>query len=154
MLRWRQITQGAECVAPFTVNFWANSERGRTLVSAEYTTQPGAAPVQQVVAGIHCPSGQPTPTAIDGELTFDPSTRTALWRIPDGSSSASLEFSLPEVDNESFFPIQFGFASSRPFSKIAIVDVVAPGDADTGVAAASVPFDEHVHVALDKVLVE
>ena len=78
--------------------------------------------------------------------------RLLSWRIPcinSDNKSGALEFSVPEIDGDSFFPIQVTFDSASTLSQIAITGVVqaeAPGQ--------QVQFNADTQMSVEKYTIE
>lgn len=154
LLRWRRNLKGEEAIPPFTLNFWPNTENGYSIVSAEYTVEQGkgAIPVRDVVVTIPCPSPvPPTVAKIDGNFRFDKQSKQLYWMIPEISEehgAGTFEFKIPEVDGESFFPINIDFSSTTLTSGLEIKGVRRIED------NSPVEFIQHVLLTTDKFVIE
>lgn len=128
ILKWRK-ESSSESDVPLSINFWPNVENGSSVVSVEYSAANcGEIVLQNVLIQIPCASREPPEVSnIEGEFKFDSKKQMLSWRIPQITSenqSGSLEFSIPEVDPDSFFPIEVSFDSGSTLSRIGIVGVV------------------------------
>ena len=128
ILKWRK-ESSSESDVPLTLNFWPNVENGSSVVSVEYSAANcGEIALQNVLVQIPCASREPPEvTNIEGEFKFDAKKQMLSWRIPQitpENQSGSLEFSIPEVDPDSFFPIEVSFDSGATLSRMGIVGVV------------------------------
>jgi len=137
ILKWRKQT-AEESEIPFSINFWPNSEDGKSVVSVEYEHVKEGLVLENVSIVMKCPSDEPPEvTNIDGDFQFDNRGKELTWQIPEISSDASsgtLEFSIPEVDDDDeFYPITIHFSSSTPYAspEVEVVGVTsASGDED------------------------
>jgi hypothetical protein len=82
-------------------------------------------------------------------------SRQLVWRIPSigsGNKSGALEFSVPELDPDVFFPLQISFESAQTLSGIQVEAVVQAGeDASAG---AEVAFHADTRMSVEKYTVE
>ncbi|MCP6313324.1 hypothetical protein NL444_28030, partial [Klebsiella pneumoniae] len=72
-----------------------------------------------------------------GEYKFDHQKKMLHWRIPvinSDNPEGALEFSVPEMDGDEFFPINVTFESNETLSGIAITGVVQAEANDQEVA--------------------
>lgn len=79
-------------------------------------------------------------------------SRVLNWRIPhigSDNKSGALEFSVPEVDSDSLFPIEVSFSSGSTLSQIGITGVVQAEDEE-----AQVKFDEETQMSVEKYTIE
>lgn len=79
-------------------------------------------------------------------------SRVLNWRIPhigSANKSGALEFSVPEVDSDSLFPIEVSFSSGSTLSQIGITGVVQAEDEE-----AQVKFDEETQMSVEKYTIE
>lgn len=126
ILKWRlQTAEDSE--VPISLNFWPNAEDGKTVVSAEFKMEKEGLTLKDVVITIPCPSSEaPEVTNNDGDYHFDHKTKMLTWTISEISSdngSGSLEFSIPEVEEEAMYPINIHFTSENTFAKIEVLSI-------------------------------
>jgi len=126
ILKWRlQTTEESE--VPFTLNFWPNAEDGLTVVSAEYTAEKEGLVMKNVTIAIPCPSQEPPEIKnIDGEFHFDHKNKLLVWSIDEISaenSNGSLEFSIPECDDDDMYPIRIDFTSEKTYANLEIESI-------------------------------
>lgn len=154
LLKWRRNVKGEDAVPPFTLNFWPNSENGFSTVSAEFTVElgKGAVPAKNVLMTIPCPSSQsPEVSKVDGAYRFDKASKCLYWSIPEISeqnSSGGFEFKIPEVDGESFFPINITFSSD---SLVSGLQATAVKRVEGG---ANVDYAQEISLTTDKFVIE
>jgi hypothetical protein len=102
--------------------------------------------LKNVFISIPCFSKEPPSVSqIDGSYTFDPREHTLTWHIDEvtSESSGSLEFTIKEVPQDKFFPVNVTFTSDTLFSGVVVEGVI---NADT-----SAPVD---YSAENSVIVE
>jgi len=60
-----------------------------------------------------------------GECVYDSSLRCITWHIPEinADETGSIEFSVPEVSPDSFFPVNVTFSSEALFAGIHVSSV-------------------------------
>lgn len=153
ILKWRKESTN-ESDIPLTLNFWPNVENGQTVVSVEYSADNAAVDLHNVLVRIPCGQSRDVPdvTACEGDYSFDQKAKVLNWRIPQIGSdnkSGALEFSVPEVDGDSFFPIEVSFDSSSTLSQIRITGVVQAENEE-----AQVKFDEETQMSVEKYTIE
>jgi hypothetical protein len=126
VLKWRTLSTSEDQV-PISINFWPNTEEGRIVVSVEVQHVKSGVRVHDVVITIPCPSNEaPEVTTCEGDYTHHPRAHALTWRIAelgDNESSATLEFSIPEVDAEALYPINVAFNSSDTYANLRVTDV-------------------------------
>ena len=124
ILKWRIAVNDAELV-PLSINFWPSSENGRCVVTVEFNMPTNFLKkeepfvLQNVIFTIPYPTREaPDVTQCDGNYNHIPKDGVLLWRVDEitPGSSGILEFSLPDVDNEKFFPVSVRFNSTSTFS--------------------------------------
>lgn len=151
LLRWRMESKD-ESNLPLSLNFWPSVEDGRTVVSAQFSTEKPNLTLRDVRVYIPCKSSEaPDVKQIDGEFTFDQKKGLLTWMISEISpdaSTGSLEFSVPELDGDSFYPIRVEFTSDVTYSGFT-VDKVA--HAETG---KDVKFNVQTVFGVDKYIIE
>ena len=130
VLKWRINVTDTDMI-PLSVNFWPSSESGRCVVSVEYTMPDEFLGrndfiLTNVIFQIPCQSReQPDVTQIDGDYSFNIKEGVFLWRIDEitPGSNGTLEFNIPDVDNELFYPVNIRFKSESTFCGININSV-------------------------------
>lgn len=126
ILKWRKVTTDDDQV-PFTINFWPNNEDGRTVVSAEVAHVKQGITFHNVQILIKCKSPEaPRMASIDGDFKFNGKEGTLIWAIQEvseSSPSAALEFSVPEMDADDFFPLSVSLVSHDTYSGIKVEEV-------------------------------
>eukprot|EP00475_Leptophrys_vorax_P022556 TRINITY_DN30705_c0_g1_i2.p1 TRINITY_DN30705_c0_g1~~TRINITY_DN30705_c0_g1_i2.p1 ORF type:complete len:348 (-),score=118.53 TRINITY_DN30705_c0_g1_i2:47-1090(-) len=126
VLKWR-IAAEDESLVPIQLTVWPSEENGKSVVSAEYNGGNQDIIARNVFISIPCFSkDQPSVSQIDGDFTFDPRDHMFTWHIDEISSgsSGSLEFSIKEVPQEKFFPVQVTFNSDTVFSGVIVDEVI------------------------------
>jgi hypothetical protein len=139
ILTWSKSSTSEEDV-PLTLNFWPNVEHGRTVVSVEYSADNAKVDLHDVRVLIPCPSREaPEVASAEGETKFDAKNKQLSWNIgsiTDDNKSGTLEFSVPEIDGDSFFPLQVQFEANSTLSQISI-EAVQQADGGEEVAFAA-----------------
>jgi hypothetical protein len=142
VIKWRKTNVDS----PFTLAMNPWSEAGKTAVTAEYQAKSG---LSNVIIRIPCPSHeQPEVTNVEGEWKFDPKKKEIVWRIPEiteENTTGAFEFSVPELEDEVFFPVQIDFSSSVPLSGISIDSVHQVDDESQRVS-----FQAETNVTVEK----
>jgi len=127
ILRWR-MTSTEEAEVPFTLNVWPNTEDGRSVVSVEFEHNREGLSFKDVAITIPCDSDEPPEIAqVEGEFHYDHKEKALIWQIPEISADAStgtLEFSVPEMDDDDFFPVRLQFHSTNTYAGLEVEDVV------------------------------
>lgn len=148
-----QMTTNEESEVPFTLNFWPNSEDGMSVVSVEYSQENKNLSLKNVMISIPCPSTEPPSVeSCQGEHFYDHKEKVFVWKIPEideDNDSGSLEFSVPEIDGDEFFPINIQFTSSDTYSGLEVSDIVLLEEDE-----ASCDFNSDVRLVSEKFLVE
>lgn len=138
VLRYRWSSKDEHDI-PFSINVWPNTEDGRSVVNVEVQLVKSGFSWRDIIVSIPCANQEPDVTQIDGDYSFD--RRFFSWRIPhlsDDKNSATVEFSVPEVDGDSFFPVNINGTSNELFSGLQIHDIVLiDGDKPIEFAASS-----------------
>mmetsp|Transcript_21812 Transcript_21812/g.30821 ORF Transcript_21812/g.30821 Transcript_21812/m.30821 type:complete len:533 (-) Transcript_21812:18-1616(-) len=126
ILKWRMQTTEEDQV-PFTVNFWPNVEDGQTVVSVEFALEKSDLAYSNVAISIPCDSGEPPQvTSVDGDFHYDQREKVLIWsveEISENCSSGTLEFSVPEMDPDDFYPLHVAFTSEQTYSGMQIEGV-------------------------------
>jgi len=134
VLKWRK-TSNITIPLKFTFNPW--SESGRTALTIEYELTEGFH-LSNIMVRIPCPCNeQPEVQNVEGEWKFDMKKKECVWKIAEISgdnATGSFEFSVPELPDESFFPVTVDFNSNDLISGIGIERVELLGDKEGGEA--------------------
>eukprot|EP00455_Lapot_gusevi_P025234 TRINITY_DN2648_c0_g1_i2.p1 TRINITY_DN2648_c0_g1~~TRINITY_DN2648_c0_g1_i2.p1 ORF type:complete len:391 (+),score=169.81 TRINITY_DN2648_c0_g1_i2:118-1173(+) len=156
ILKWRLANTDEELV-PLTVNFWPSSENGRSVVSVEYTMRDAFLDREEpfvlnnVIFSIPCPTREmPDVTQYEGEFQFDARNGRLMWKVEEitPGQSGSLEFSIPEIDSERFFPIDINFVSSSTYSALQI-HTARHAESEEEIA-----FDSDIRCGVEKFVIE
>lgn len=122
VLTWR-ISTDDESFVPITLTAWPSEENGMSVVTAEFAVNNEDLSMSNVVISFPCPSREaPEIREIIGESSFDAGSKTLNWyldSIPE-DGAALLEFAIPEVNANNFFPVQVNFSSDDLFSGIQV----------------------------------
>jgi len=150
LVRWRMQTDD-ESQVPFSLNFWPEVEDGQSVVNVEFSLVKQL-DLRNVVISIPCRSSQPPEVRqIDGHHHYDHHKKLFTWTIdqisPD-NDHGSLEFSVPEVDSESFYPISINFNSDQTYSGFQVTAVTG-AESDR-----SVKFASRSALAVEKYIIE
>jgi hypothetical protein len=148
ILKWR-MQCNEESEVPLTLNFWPNVEDGRTVVSVELRPEKELQ-LQNVVVSIPCRSSEhPVVKLCSGDHLYDPKQGVLSWRAGAVDADANtLEFSVPEMDGDGFFPISINFTSTSTFSGLVPQGV---SNVETG---AAVPFTHESSLKVEKFVIE
>jgi len=134
ILKWKQSSK-EESQLPFTLNFWPNVEDEQSVVSAEFNAEKAGFVCQNVTITIPCRSSEPPEIRqITGDFKFDPKQKLLIWNISEISPdkpSGNLEFVVPEIDADEFYPISINLKSSMLYSDIKIESIVKVGTEET-----------------------
>lgn len=125
IIKWRY-QKADEAEVPFTLNFWPNAEDGRTVVSVEFAREKEF-DYRNVQVEIPCPSTEPpSVSSCDGDFKYDSRANVLIWTIEsisEEASSGGLEFNVPEMDGDRFYPIVIRFDSPNTYAGISIDSV-------------------------------
>jgi hypothetical protein len=151
ILRWRlQTTEEGEI--PFTLNVWPNVEDGRSVVSVEFEHNNKNLTLNDVQISIPCDSSEPPEvTKNDGEFRFDHKEKVLVWSLDEISAEVSqgaLEFSVPEIDDDAFFPVKIFFASNQTYANLSVTGVT---HSETGEVH---EFNSHVRLVTEDFSIE
>jgi len=128
VLKWR-FTSDDDHQIPITLNFWSNVEDGRTVVTVDYSAEKPGLTFQSVHIIIPCKAKElPQVSNADGSHHYDNKEKSLVWTIDEISESknkGSLEFSVPEVDPDIFYPISILFTSPQTYADIQVEAVVS-----------------------------
>jgi len=133
LVRWRYQCDDDSQV-PFTLNLWPTTEDKRSMVTVTFTHVKQNHAFNDVVISIPCASSEPpsVTSAKDSEYHYDHKTKTMIWRVPeisDAQSTGTLEFNVPELDEDAFFPVNVQFTSKQTYAPVQVASVV---HAETG----------------------
>lgn len=139
VLRYRWSTK-EECEIPFSVNVWPSTVDGRSVVNVEIQLVKSGFSWRDIIVSIPCATQEPPEVGqIDGDFSYD--RKCLSWRIPhlsDDKNTATAEFSVPEIDGDSFFPVNINCTSNELYSGLQIHDIVLiDGDKTIDFAASS-----------------
>nr|CAC37636.1 coatomer delta subunit [Scherffelia dubia] len=104
ILEWRMATKD-ESRVPLTINCWPSVSGGESYVNIEYESQ-AEFDLCNVVIAIPVNTA-PSVTQVDGDYRYDSRKGMLLWNIDiidSANNSGAMEFKLPAVDSDSFFP--------------------------------------------------
>jgi hypothetical protein len=135
LFRWRSIGPCMPAsVMPFKLDLWPQPEDKRSVVTVTFTHVKQGHTFNDIVVTIPCASSEPpsVTAAKDSEYHYDHKQKSLIWRIAeisDAISTGTLEFNVPEVDEEAFYPLNIQFFSKQTF---AAPQVAAVTHTDTG----------------------
>ncbi len=137
ILKWTS-TGRAEDMAPIKINCWPEEEgRGLMNVSIEFSTELTFVKSLHNVQ-IRIPLGtsaSPNVLRIDGQFKHLTATSELLWEMDlvnaSSFSSASLEFSIAQRDEDAFFPIAVSFSSEDLFCQMDVLQVTGVASNET-----------------------
>jgi len=151
ILKWRLVS-ASEADMPITIGFWDSPENGRTTVNLTYKVEKVGTTLNDVHVLIPCKTREaPESTASDGSAHFDNKEKQLVWTIDtiaDSNKSGRLDFTVPEMDGDLFFPLSVLFTSPNLFSALQVLGVV---DAESG---EDVPFALNASLSVEKFTVE
>jgi len=129
VLKWSK--KASESDVPFTLVFWPNVEHGQTVVNVEYNMEKPLT-LKNIMITIPCPSSEPPEVRnCDGDFKYDQKSKVLTWSIaevtPD-NKTGSFEFGVPELDADSFYPININFSSLQTLSGLRVESVVNTDD--------------------------
>mmetsp|Transcript_32311 Transcript_32311/g.91609 ORF Transcript_32311/g.91609 Transcript_32311/m.91609 type:complete len:516 (-) Transcript_32311:29-1576(-) len=120
ILKWRMQSRD-ESAVPLLINCWPSSSGGESYVNIEYESQ-ASFDLHNVVIAIPVHSA-PSITQVDGDYRFDSRKGMLLWTvdlIDSANSSGSMEFKVPSVDPDSFFPVEVSFSAAKTMCEIEV----------------------------------
>lgn len=137
ILKWTS-TGRAEDLAPIKINCWPEEEgRGLMNVSIEFSTELTFVKSLHNVQ-IRIPLGtsaSPNVLRVDGQFKHLTATGELLWEMDlvnaSSFSSASLEFSIAQRDEDAFFPIAVSFSSEDLFCQMDVLQVTGVASNET-----------------------
>jgi len=134
ILKWRYQTSD-DSMSPVSVTCWPSNQGGMTHCNLEYNLTGVLPELEDFVVRIPIPGSAahaPEIIDVDGDTTFDSRTNELLWRIDsmDGSNdNGALEFSVPQVNHQEFFPVNVNFTSPTTLCSMEVLEVVDSGNA-------------------------
>lgn len=134
ILKWRYQTSD-DSMCPVSVTCWPSNQGGMTHCNLEYNLTGVLPELEDFVVRIPIPGSAahaPEIIDVDGDTTFDSRTNELLWRIDsmDGSNdNGALEFSVPQVNHQEFFPVKVDFTSPTTLCSMEVLEVVDSGNA-------------------------
>merc|ERR1712153_35875 len=134
ILKWRYQTSD-DSMSPVSVTCWPSNQGGMTHCNLEYNLTGVLPELEDFVVRIPIPGSAahaPEIIDVDGDTTFDSRTNELLWRIDtmDGSNdNGALEFSVPQVNHQEFFPVNVTFTSPTTLCSMEVLEVVDSGNA-------------------------
>eukprot|EP00238_Polyblepharides_amylifera_P000818 CAMPEP_0196570628 /NCGR_PEP_ID=MMETSP1081-20130531/764_1 /TAXON_ID=36882 /ORGANISM="Pyramimonas amylifera, Strain CCMP720" /LENGTH=520 /DNA_ID=CAMNT_0041887173 /DNA_START=99 /DNA_END=1661 /DNA_ORIENTATION=- len=131
VLKWRMQTSD-ESMVPLSINCWPSTSGNESYISIEYEAIPDF-DLHNVVISVPLPSlsSPPTVNQVDGDFQYDPRRSVMDWcidLIDNSNRSGSLEFVVPAVDSDAFFPVEVTFSSKQTFCDVKIVGVSSVED--------------------------
>jgi hypothetical protein len=151
VLKWRTQTTDEDAV-PFNINFWPSEEDGRSVVSVEYTLVKTDLVYKDVTLTIPCPSSEPPEiSTCDGDFHYDQRERCLIWTIPEISEeneSGSLEFNVPEIDSDDFFPLHVDFNCEKTYAGLEVEGVVQVG------SDAAIDYETNIGLRAEKFTID
>jgi len=151
VLKWRTQTTDEDAV-PFNINFWPNEEDGRSVVSVEYTLVKTDLVYKDVTLTIPCPSSEPPEiSTCDGDFHYDQRERCLIWTIPEISEendSGSLEFGVPEMDSDDFFPLHVDFSCEKTYAGLDVEGVQLAG------SDAAIDYETNIGLRAEKFTID
>lgn len=130
VLKWRLTTKD-ETSIPVSINCWpTTNEDGGCDVNIEYEAENENVKLHNLTISIPLPEGSyPKVAQCDGTYEIQTEGTLALqWKIEgdeDGvaPSGGSMEFTCPNSDPDSFFPVCVDFISANTLSQVSVVEV-------------------------------
>mmetsp|Transcript_14112 Transcript_14112/g.35607 ORF Transcript_14112/g.35607 Transcript_14112/m.35607 type:complete len:525 (-) Transcript_14112:236-1810(-) len=123
ILKWRMQSRD-EAAVPLTINCWPSVSGGESFVNIEYESQ-AEFDLHNVLIGIPVHSA-PSVSQVDGDYRFDSRKGLLLWSIDmidSANSSGAMEFKVPAVDSDAFFPVEVSFSAARTMCEIEVTGI-------------------------------
>lgn len=123
ILKWRMQSRD-ESLVPLLINCWPSTSGGESYVNIEYECQ-ASFDLHNVVIGIPVHSA-PSVNQVDGDFRFDSRKGMLFWNIDmidNANRTGSMEFKVPSVDPDSFFPVEVSFTAAKTMCDISVVSV-------------------------------
>ena len=125
-----------DSMVPFKIDLWPQPEDKRSVVTVTFTHVKQGHAFNDIVVTIPCASSEPPSitAAKDSEYHYDHKQKALVWRIAEISdeiATGTLEFNVPELDEEAFYPLNIQFTSKQTYAapQIAAVTGVENGAA-------------------------
>jgi len=131
ILKWRY-NESDEDKAPIKVTCWPSDQRGKTHVNMEYELGNTIPELENVCISIPVPQ-QPEVIDVDGSTNYDARSGNFNWTLDEcgaGNSSGSLEFALPAIGHDAFFPITVTFTAPSTYCDIQILAAIGLEDGE------------------------
>jgi hypothetical protein len=122
LFRWRSIGPCMPAnLVPFKLDLWPQPEDKRSVVTVTFTHVKQGHTFNDVIVTIPCASSEPPSitSSQDSEYHYDHKQKALVWRIAEVSdtiSTGTLEFNVPEVDEDAFYPLNVQFSSTQTFA--------------------------------------
>jgi len=145
ILKWRY-NNSDEDKAPLKVTCWPSDQRGKTHVNMEYELGEVIQELQDIIITIPVPSSCEV-IDVSGETSYDARNGNLLWKLDSvdaSNNSGSLEFALPAVSHDSFFPIDVKFTAPQCYCNIEVLGIMST---ETG---QPVKFSKEVTLKVDE----
>eukprot|EP00271_Cylindrocystis_brebissonii_P010164 TRINITY_DN26268_c0_g1_i1.p1 TRINITY_DN26268_c0_g1~~TRINITY_DN26268_c0_g1_i1.p1 ORF type:complete len:515 (+),score=138.78 TRINITY_DN26268_c0_g1_i1:269-1813(+) len=128
ILKWRMQSRD-ESIVPLSINCWPSVSGADTYVNIEYEAS-SSFDLQNVVVTIPLPALRDAPTlkSYDGEPRYDGRRSVLEWTIDlidNTNRSGSMEFVVPAVNTDVFFPIDVKFTSNKTFCDVKVLQLSA-----------------------------
>lgn len=131
VLKWRmQATD--ESMVPLSINCWPSTSGDESYVALEYEATSDFE-LQNVVITVPLPALRDPPTVnqVDGDFVYDPRRGCLEWTIElidNSNRNGSMEFVVPAIDGDVFFPIEVTFSSKQTFCDVKVMSVTSVED--------------------------
>ncbi|MBW0467663.1 hypothetical protein O181_007378 [Austropuccinia psidii MF-1] len=147
VLKWRLTTKD-ETLIPVSINCWPTAnDDGSCDVNIEYEAENDSLKLHNLIISIPLPEGSyPKIAQCDGSYEIQTEGSPMLqWKIEGDDSGAapsggSMEFSCPNCEPDSFFPVSVDFISENMISQVSVSNV------------ATVEGDESIEFSSDSLL--
>jgi len=127
LLKWKLRTNDEDYL-PLQLNFWPEERNGRSVITCDYSVEqlPDGMVLNDVMIIFPGCEAQPDITSLEGETQYDRQDCELQWRVGQVSQGddGAIEFSVPEVESDGFFPISISFNSDSLYSGFALESVV------------------------------
>jgi len=126
VLKWRH-ANASQALLPLSVTCWASGKGNSASATIEYESEMAAhLPLSFVRISIPCGTAPKISDVGEGEARYNSKLEVLEWRIEliEGSNkNGSIEFTAPDTDPSSFFPIQVSFTASGTLSGLEVATV-------------------------------
>jgi len=123
LLKWK-LRSNDEDYLPIQLNFWPEERNGKSVIACDYSVDqlPDGMILNDVCITFPGCESSPDISSIEGESEYDRSEGELLWRVGQLSQddSGSIEFTVPEVDPDTFYPISIRFNSEMLYSGFSV----------------------------------